>query len=91
MNTTLAQTLNGDWIILRSHTDEADTQTEVARVNTSIAKPGSPARLALEVGVAKLSVNIDVRREGIRVESHQPDHREQMKGLILSSYGILKE
>lgn len=89
MFTHLAETLSGDWVITRKHTDDPDAETELARFNTSATTEGSFAHGWMLEAAAQFAARMDVGRDGVCVRSHSTAHRNHMQGLVIDEGGVV--
>lgn len=78
----VAQTVSADWSISTPNPEEDGCETELAFFHTSATAHGSPARAAMMLAVARTAALLNLKREAIRVQSHDSDARIHMENLV---------
>jgi len=89
MSTILAETLSGDWAIIRDHPEDADTQIELARFHLSVAAEDSEAHEWMIKVICTSAIGLDMHNEGIKVQSHNLAHVLHMQTFVTAFDGVL--
>lgn len=88
-NTILAETLSGDWVVTRTHSDEPSAETELARFNASATTPRTFGYWTMLRLAAQAAVSLDIERDGIAVQSPSRKNRKQMEQFVRDSAGTV--